>query len=174
MSVIVKDLQRKEYILYCKGADTSVFRNCVCKKEMLYEDCLMSFSENGWRVLVIAYKILDELEYKKFNEMLNEANNDILNRETRMSDAFQAIETKLTMLGVTAVEDKLQEDVQCTLDELRQAGIKIWVLTGDKLETAVNISDSCKHFSPEMIKFVLKGLKNPKEIEENLGIIKDK
>jgi phospholipid-translocating ATPase len=106
--------------------------------------------------------------------MIEEANSDVLNRNTRLADVYKQIETKLTILGVTAVEDKLQEEVENTLSELRLAGIKIWVLTGDKLETAINISDSCHHFSPDMVKFVMKELKNPKEIQENLDIVKEK
>lgn len=173
MSVILKDLQRNEYVLFCKGADSSVFKNSICKTERLYDPCLKSFSENGWRVLVLAYRTLDEAEYKRYADILNEASNDILNREAKLSEAYEQIEKKLRILGVTAVEDKLQEDVEQTLNELRKAGIKVWVLTGDKLETAINISDSCGHFSDTMTKIVLKELRDKKEIEENLNIIKE-
>lgn len=175
MSVLVRDRQRNgEYMLLCKGADSSMFPVCTCKRERLYEKSLREFSEKGWRVLVVAYRMLNEFECLKFGQMIEEANSDVLNREEKLTRAYQEFETKLTIVGVTAVEDRLQEDVEKTLDDLRQAGIKIWVLTGDKLETAINISDSCRHFSPSMVKFVLKGLKNIKEIEENLNTIHEK
>lgn len=173
MSILVKDLQRKEFLLFCKGADTSMMEKCVCKTSDLYDAPLKSFSENGWRVMVMAYKILNEFEYKQYDALLQDAANDIINREAKLSNAFDAIESKLHILGVTAVEDKLQDDVEKTLNELRQAGIRVWVLTGDKVETAINISESCKHFSPEMVKFIMKGIKNSKEIEENFNSIKD-
>lgn len=175
MSVLVRDRQRNgEYVLFCKGADSSMFPVCTCKRERTYEDSLRDFSENGWRVLVVAYRVVTELECLKFAQMIEEATSDVLNRQEKLNRAYREMENKLTILGVTAVEDRLQEDVEKTLDDLRQAGIKIWVLTGDKLETAINISDSCRHFSPNMVKFVLKGLRNIKEIEENLNIIRQK
>lgn len=174
MSVLVRDRQRNECLLVCKGADTSMFPVCICKSERAYEHVLNEFAESGWRVLVVAYRVLTPFECTTYMRMIEEATSDVLNRNTRLAEVYKQIETKLTVLGVTAVEDKLQEDVENTLSELRLAGIKIWVLTGDKLETAINISDSCHHFSPDMVKFVMKELKNPKEIQENLDIVKEK
>lgn len=174
MSVLVRDRQRGELVLFCKGADSAMFPVCTCKRELYYEPALNEFSERGWRVLVVAYRVLNAAECARFERMLDEASNDVLNRDTRLNDTYREIETKLTILGVTAVEDRLQEEVEITLSDLREAGIKIWVLTGDKLETAINISDSCRHFSSDMVKFVLKGLKNPREIQENLDIIHEK
>lgn len=171
MSVIIKNTESNEYFLYCKGADTSIVPRCTCKTFTLYEEPLKDFSERGWRTLVIAFKPISESEYNMYSQMLDEANSDILNKEERLNHCYDLIESNLKILGITSVEDRLQEDVEGTLFALRQAGIKIWVLTGDKLETAVNISDSCKHFSKEMFKFVLKNLKSIDEIEENFSII---
>ena len=172
MSVIVKDCQTSQYILYCKGADNAVFNSSTCGRSHIYTGCLKSFSENGWRTLVLSYRILTEAEFNEYNRMIIDANNDILNRETSLANVYEIIEKKLTIIGVTAVEDKLQEDVENTLFSLRQAGIKIWVLTGDKLETAISISDSSKHFSYDMHKFVISNLTDKQEIVENLKIIK--
>lgn len=174
MSVLVRDLQRKEYVLFCKGADSSMLSRCVCRTESQYKSSLQTFAESGWRVIVIAYKILNEYEYKQYEAKLADATSDILNREAKLEKAFDIIESGLHILGVTAVEDKLQDDVENTLSELRQAGIKIWVLTGDKVETAINISDSCRHFSPEMIKFLLKGLKTHEEIGAQFEELKNR
>lgn len=171
MSIIVKNTNSKEYILYCKGADMSIAQKAICKTFSLYEDCLKEFSEKGWRTLVIAYKIINESEYRQYNQMLEDAQSDILNKEEKLSKCYDLIESNLKIIGVSSVEDRLQEDVEGTLFALRQAGIKIWVLTGDKLETAINISDSCKHFSKEMFKFVLKNFKNINDIIENFNII---
>ena len=117
---------------------------------------------------MLAYKVLTEQEFHEYNQLLNDANNDIVNRETKLANAFDIIESNLKLVGVTAVEDKLQEDVENTLYSLRQAGIKIWVLTGDKLETAVNISNSCKHFSNQMENFLMSNISSQNEIQECL------
>ena len=111
---------------------------------------------------------MTEQEFHEYNQLLNDANNDIVNRETKLANAFDIIESNLKLVGVTAVEDKLQEDVENTLYSLRQAGIKIWVLTGDKLETAVNISNSCKHFSNQMENFLMSNISSQNEIQECL------
>ncbi len=169
MSVIIKDYQTNEYILYCKGADVAIFPQSICNTQSKYDECLKSFAENGWRTLVLAYKILTKEEYETYDKLIIEANNDILNRNQRLTDAYIIMETNLKLVGVTAVEDKLQDDVDDTINSLRKAGIKIWVLTGDKLETAVNISESCKHFSPEMEKMFLSGLNSQEKISDLLS-----
>ena len=172
MSVIIKDLKTNDIILYCKGADTSVFSNSICGNSYKYNECLKSFSENGWRTLVLSYKKITQTEYENYDILINEANNDILNREAKLAQAYNQIEKGLIVIGVTAVEDKLQDNVENTLYSLRQAGIKIWVLTGDKLETAINISESCKHFSFDMNKFIVSNLNDSQEIKESLKTIK--
>lgn len=83
--------------------------------------------------------------------------------------AFEEIESNLVLVGASAIEDKLQDEVEDTLESLRMAGIKIWVLTGDKVETAINISSSCRHFSPEMIQLPMTNLKLKIEIEKILN-----
>ena len=72
-----------------------------------------------------------------------------------MDKVAEQIETELELVGTTAIEDKLQEDVAGTIDFIRQAGIKVWVLTGDKIETAINIGISCKLLSEEMETFII-------------------
>jgi len=105
---------------------------------------------------------------------IEDAKNDILNREARLADIYDQVERNLYLIGVTAVEDKLQENVQDTLFSLREAGIKIWVLTGDKLETAINISESCKHFSANMSKLIMANMNDPEEIKNHFNDFKDK
>ena len=92
----------------------------------------------------------------------------VLNREKKLIKAFEDAESGLELIGASAVEDKLQEDVAITLEALRRAGIKIWVLTGDKRETAINISHSCKHFSDEMIKLPITDLTNADDIKARI------
>ena len=97
--------------------------------------------------MALAYKELTEADYAAIKAMLTSAYNDIVARNRLIGEAFELIESGMTLIGSTAIEDKLQEDVALTLETLRRGGIKIWVLTGDKTETAINISNACKHFS---------------------------
>ena len=173
MSVIVRDCESGELLLYCKGADSAVFAKSIGDEQSKYDECLKSFSENGWRTLVLAYKTLTSDEYDHCEQLISEANQDILNREERLSSAYEQIESDLRLIGVTAVEDKLQDNVEGTIDALRKAGIKIWVLTGDKLETAINISESCKHFSVEMNKIVMANMHDEVQISDCFKSIED-
>jgi magnesium-transporting ATPase (P-type) len=130
MSIMVKDLATGEYILYCKGADSVMFEQSVCNTARSYDKCLQTFSENGWRTLVLAYKVISKEDYEKYRTLIDEANGDILNRDEKIASAYDQIESGLTVVGVTSVEDRLQENVENTLYSLRMAGINIWVLTG--------------------------------------------
>lgn len=86
-----------------------------------------------------------------------EAEDDIDNRDRLLDGIFDRYERELTLIGATAVEDLLQENLPETLEDFRKAGIKIWMLTGDKLETAKNIGYSCSLLTKEMIIFEAKG-----------------
>ena len=168
MSVILNDMQTNEIILFTKGAESSVFKCCSKGDIQSCKDDINQFALLGWRTLALSYKILSQPQYDAVENKINDAYNDITNRNQRMAAAFDEIESDLELLGATAVEDKLQEDVANTLEMLRRAGIKIWVLTGDKRETAINISNSCKHFSNEMIKFPITDISDPREIKRKI------
>jgi phospholipid-translocating ATPase len=105
--------------------------------------------------------------------LIFQSSNNIDNKQTRLATAYEEIESDLKIIGVTAVEDKLQAGVDVTLEALRLAGIVIWVLTGDKLETAINISNSCKHFTSDMIKVILSNLSLYDDITNKLSLISD-
>ncbi|RRT68387.1 hypothetical protein GW17_00020572 [Ensete ventricosum] len=108
-------------------------------KEQMHE-----YADAGLRTLVLAYRQLDEEEYKSFNEKFMAAKNSVSSdRDEKIEEAADSIERDLILLGATAVEDKLQNGVPECIDKLAQAGIKIWVLTGDKMETAINIGYAC-------------------------------
>lgn len=171
MSIIVRDIMSDSIVVYCKGADSSVFGKSTCGTSHLYTVPLKAFSEKGLRTLVLAYRSLTSDEYVRYKAMLIEANSDVANREASLAKVYDLIESELKILGVTAVEDKLQDGVAETLSTLRKAGIKIWVLTGDKLETAMSISDSCKHFSVGSHKFILRDLKERDAILKDLEAI---
>ncbi|KAK8657651.1 hypothetical protein V6N13_035880 [Hibiscus sabdariffa] len=146
MSVIVRDEEGK-ILLLSKGADSVMFEMLAKSGRDFEEDTrehMNDYADAGLRTLVLAYRELSENEYKVFNEKFTEAKNSVsAERETLIDEVADTIERDLILLGATAVEDKLQNGVPDCIDKLAQAGIKLWVLTGDKMETAINIGYAC-------------------------------
>lgn len=155
MSIILKDPHDGLIKLYCKGAD-SIIKSRLdplqIDKNLLGEadDFLTKASLKGLRTLLMAMKVIGEEEYKEFKRQVAEAEKDVMQREKLLADIFDKFETGLCLLGATAVEDRLQDNVPQTINDLQEAGIKIWMLTGDKLETAENIGYSCKLIKNDM------------------------
>lgn len=146
MSVIVQD-SSNDIWLYCKGADSSILPLIVGTDVDEISAQVFDFSMRGFRTLVIGYKKLESLDYEKLMRNVENAREKIGDRrENDISEAYDHFEKGLTLLGVTAVEDRLQDDVPQTMESLRAAHIKIWVLTGDKAETAENIAFHSGHF----------------------------
>lgn len=90
--------------------------------------------------MTLSYRILSEQDYLNWERDYNAASVSIDDREEKMEAVADKIEREATLLGATAIEDKLQDGVPETLTDLKRAGIKVWVCTGDKLETAVGKS----------------------------------
>uniref|UniRef100_A0A5B6ZAF8 Phospholipid-transporting ATPase n=1 Tax=Davidia involucrata TaxID=16924 RepID=A0A5B6ZAF8_DAVIN len=146
MSVIVRNPENQLLIL-CKGADSVMFER-LSEDGRLFEartkDHINKYAEAGLRTLVVAYCELGEEEYKLWEEEFVKAKTSVsADRDALVEAAADKIEMDLILLGATAVEDKLQKGVTECIDKLAKAGIKIWVLTGDKMETAVNIGYAC-------------------------------
>ncbi|KAL2088905.1 hypothetical protein ACEWY4_015804 [Coilia grayii] len=160
MSVIVRtsDGQIK---LYCKGADTILFERLSTSNEDL--SCVTSehlnmFAGEGLRTLVLAYKNLDRAFFEEWAKKLHIASTVLDDREESVDALYEEIERDLILLGATAIEDKLQEGVGETLLALSLANIKIWILTGDKLETAMNVAYSCNMLRDDMSEiFIITG-----------------
>ena len=156
MSVIVRDPTGK-LLLLCKGADTVIYERL--KKtpnaqerhiQEVSKAFLTAFAKDGLRTLCIATATLDEHEYAKWMPKFKKATESIGDRERLTAEAAEEIEQNLELIGTTAIEDKLQDGVPETIEVLRAAGIKVWVLTGDKQETAINIGFSCRLLNDEM------------------------
>ena len=173
MSIILRDMQKtSNMFLLCKGAESSIFK-CIKSGDILKCDAnIKYFSQQGWRTLALAYKTLTEREYAEIADKLKSAYQNISNRKELLAKAFNEIEQGLELIGSTAVEDKLQDKVRETIEFLRNGGIKLWVLTGDKKETAVNISISCGLFSKNMAKLDLSDLENSDSIESKIKELK--
>lgn len=96
------------------------------------------------RTLYFAMKILDHSEVHNFQFELSKAEQILHKKEERLEAIYSELESDLTLLGATAVEDRLQDNVPEVIHDFQRAQIKVWMLTGDKFETAKNIGMSCK------------------------------
>ena len=114
--------------------------------------------------MVLSKKVIDDDFYEEWNKKFKEAAISIKNREELLDEVNELIEKDMDLIGVTAVEDKLQADVENTISFIKQASIQIWVLTGDKLETAINIALSCRLFTDNMEKIII-DLKTEEEFQ---------
>ncbi|KAG4972476.1 hypothetical protein JHK84_038555 [Glycine max] len=146
MSVIVRD-EEGSIILFCKGADSIIFDRLSKNGKMYLEATtrhLNEYGEAGLRTLALAYRKLDDQEYSDWNNEFQKAKTAVgSERDTMLEQVSDVMERELILVGATAVEDKLQKGVPQCIDKLAQAGLKIWVLTGDKMETAINIGFAC-------------------------------
>ncbi|KAK9462482.1 uncharacterized protein V1516DRAFT_710316 [Lipomyces oligophaga] len=102
------------------------------------------FATEGLRTLVYAHRFLSEDEYKQWAKIYSDATTSIDDRTAKIEAAGELIESNLELTGATAIEDKLQNGVPEAIEKLRRAGIKLWMLTGDKRETAISIGHSCR------------------------------
>ena len=105
---------------------------------------IQDFATEGLRTLLYGHRFMTEQEYACWRKIYNEATTSLVNRQEKIEQAGDLIEINLELSGATAIEDKLQAGVPETIDKLRRANIKLWMLTGDKRETAVNIGYSCR------------------------------
>ncbi|KAI1301717.1 Phospholipid-transporting ATPase ID [Halotydeus destructor] len=152
MSVIIR--YEGKISLYCKGADSVIFErlspNCGELKASTLEH-LNKFAGEGLRTLCLAKKDLEASVYERWRERHHEAATSLENREDKVSAVYEEIEQNLMLVGTTAIEDKLQDGVPQCIANLAAANIKLWVLTGDKQETAINIGYSCQLLTDEMV-----------------------
>lgn len=142
MGIIVKDLSSGEITFYLKGADV-VMSGIVQYTDWLEEE-VGNMARDGLRTLVVAKKSLTEEQYVDFEARYNAAKLSTVDRVSRVAQVVESLEREMELLCITGVEDKLQDNVRTTLEVLRNAGIKIWMLTGDKLETATCIAKSSR------------------------------
>ncbi|KAJ8795344.1 hypothetical protein J1605_018359 [Eschrichtius robustus] len=168
MSVVVRHPISNQVVVYTKGADSVIMEllsvaspdgpGLEKQQTMLREKTqqhLDAYTKRGLRTLCVAKRVMSDTEYAEWlrNHFLAETNID--NREELLLESAMRLENKLTLLGATGIEDRLQEGVPESIEALHKAGIKIWMLTGDKQETAVNIAYACKLLEPDDKLFIL-------------------
>ncbi|GAA0140956.1 primary active transporter [Lithospermum erythrorhizon] len=146
MSIIIQD-ENGQIFLLCKGADSIIFDRLSNDGRMFEKATtkhLNDYGQAGLRTLALAYRKLDEREFSTWNEEFMKAKTSFgAEREAMLERLSDMMEKELILVGATAVEDKLQKGVPQCIDKLAKAGLKIWVLTGDKMETAINIGFAC-------------------------------
>ncbi|KAI4570209.1 hypothetical protein MJT46_019639 [Ovis ammon polii x Ovis aries] len=158
MSVVVRHPLTGEIIVYTKGADCVIMDlledpGCMTDSDVekkmrkiraRTQRHLDLYARDGLRTLCIAKKVLSEEDFRRWASFRREAEASLNNRDELLMETAQHLENQLTLLGATGIEDRLQEGVPDTIAALREAGIQLWVLTGDKQETAVNIAYACR------------------------------
>ncbi|URE36998.1 ATPase, class [Musa troglodytarum] len=145
-------------VLYCKGADTVIYErlsNASNDIRKVTREHLEQFGSAGLRTLCLAYRELTNDLYEKWNEKFIQAKSSLRDREKKLDEVAEIIEKDLILIGCTAIEDKLQDGVPVCIETLARAGIKIWVLTGDKMETAINIAYACNLINNDMKQFII-------------------
>ena len=153
MSVVVRDTQSEKNYLLTKGADHVMIERGGSYEGFSKEDLrevLGQYSSQGLRTLVYGFKELSDQEVEALIKEIKAIEQKVgKEKELKMQELAHAIEQQLKIIGASAVEDELQDDVRDTLRSLRNAGIKVWMLTGDKFETAVNIGYSSGLLKPD-------------------------
>ena len=142
MGIILKNKKHGHIIYYLKGAENVMMR--FVKDE--YVNYIAENAENlatkGLRTLVLSQKLISQEDFDKWNKEYEEAKTSMENRQQKITEVVSKLENNMEFLCVTGVEDLLQDEVATTIDNLRNAGMKVWMLTGDKVETATCISIS--------------------------------
>ncbi|XP_014610320.1 PREDICTED: phospholipid-transporting ATPase ID isoform X3 [Polistes canadensis] len=139
--------------LYCKGADNVIYERLKKDSDEIMSktlDHLNKFAGEGLRTLCLSVRDLDESFFNNWKQRHQEAALSHENRDDKLDAIYEEIEKDMTLLGATAIEDKLQDGVPQTIANLGLAGIKVWVLTGDKQETAINIGYSCQLLTDDL------------------------
>lgn len=169
MSVLVRDMETGVIKLLSKGADTVMnkridWRLTSVEEHSLSQEIMDVFCKEGLRCLVLAEREISENEYKAWKDEYNYA----ISKGRELTRYFDDLEQSMLFVGVTAIEDKLQDGVGATIYSLTSCGIRLWVLTGDKQDTAVEIAKGCKLIrddtklifitSPEAVETIIKNM----------------
>lgn len=133
--------------------DPPVDENIAANDAAVFDRCfehVNEYASEGLRTLLFGYRYISGPDYASWKKIYREAATSLVNRQQLIEAAAELIEKDFDLAGATAIEDRLQAGVPETIDKLRRANIQVWMLTGDKRETAINIAHSariCKPFS---------------------------
>jgi phospholipid-translocating ATPase len=173
MGIVIRDRMNGELTFYQKGADV-VMAKIVAQNDWLEEES-GNMAREGLRTLVVGRKRITEDRWSAFKADYKNARVQIRGRSEAMAKVIdEYLERDLELLGLTGVEDKLQEDVKPTLELLRNAGVKVWMLTGDKIETATCIAISSKLVARNQYIHQVAKLKAREEVRDMLDFLSSK
>ncbi|KAF8969603.1 hypothetical protein BDZ97DRAFT_1794193 [Flammula alnicola] len=174
MSVVLRKLDADDgrLFLLSKGADSVIFerlkKGAGEELKQVTERHLDEFASQGLRTLTLAYKVIPEDEYNAWSERYHDASVSMDDREAKVEAVSDELERDLRLLGATAIEDRLQNGVPEAIADLKRAGIKIWVATGDKLETAIAIGHSTNLIGRESNIIVIRGNRSGREVYDQI------
>ncbi|KAK9729690.1 hypothetical protein K7432_000095, partial [Basidiobolus ranarum] len=175
MSVIVRrPAPWNDLVILTKGADNIILERLAEGQDRLVgmtAQHIDQFSNDGLRTLCLAYRPLSEEFYQQWVEDLQQASTSLDNRDAEVEKCYERIESELVLIGATAIEDKLQENAPECILALRQAGIKMWVLTGDKMQTAINIGFACNLLTNDMELWTIKGEDKESSISDFFDVV---
>ena len=180
-SIIVKDLKTNKIVIYIKGSDRKIFSIIDdFSSKNLYEiskNHVDQFARQGLRTLCFSFKYLDENDYdlwtKEYEDIKYRAIND-KSLNSQLDLMIEKIEGNSTLLGVSALEDKLQEKVKTDIEDFIEAGINFWMITGDKMDTAETIGYSCGIISEDSEVYKIRDNKNVDSVIQEMENIKEK
>ncbi|RMZ87226.1 hypothetical protein DV736_g5545, partial [Chaetothyriales sp. CBS 134916] len=159
-----------ELWFFQKGADT-VMSSIVATNDWLDEET-GNMARDGLRTLVVGRRKLSQEQYNGFSTAYKDASLALHDREAGMAAVVrQHLEHDLELLGVTGVEDRLQKDVKPSLELLRNAGVKIWMLTGDKIETARCVAISARLVARGQHIHTLAKLRRKQDAQDALDVL---
>ncbi|CAG8733013.1 17280_t:CDS:2, partial [Acaulospora colombiana] len=156
-------------VLFCKGADNVIIERLAEGQDVMVErtmNDIVEFSNDGLRTLTLAYRVLSETQYNTWSVKYQVAATSVNDRSNKIDAVSDEIERELILLGATAIEDKLQEGVPASISSLREGGCKVWVLTGDNLETALNIRFAAQLLTKEMTLHIVRGSNKTNAMKE--------
>ena len=156
MSVVVRSKDDNKIILMTKGADSVIYERLAvgnkggnAAKESTQQH-IDDYAACGLRTLCLAQREISSSEYEAWNKKFIKASQAMKKRDEELDAVAELIEKDLELVGATAIEDKLQMGVPRCIEQLMRAGIAVWVLTGDKQDTAINIGSACSLITPQM------------------------
>ena len=180
-SIVVEDLLTKKITLYIKGSDNKIFKSLdnYSKHNILpkTKEHLDNFAKQGLRTLCFGFKNITKEEYSYWDNKYKEAKHKTLENKLFQKDLdllIKYLESNVTLLGVSALEDKLQDEVEKDIKKFIDAGINFWMITGDKMDTAESIGYSCGIFSQDCEVYKIKDTNNVNNVINAMKEIKDK
>ena len=138
------------------------------------EKSLFDIACLGLRTLCVAHKVISKAEALEWLSSYKEAASSLQDRAEKLDNVAENLEKGMQLLGITAIEDRLQDEVPECIEDFKRAGIVVWMLTGDKEETAVNIGHSCNLLANDTKTFYISKINSAQEYHDKLEEIYNK